>query len=328
MRIVTLSPFWKEELAPLLAPGLSLTIVNPDDAAARDAALADAEILISADFTAAMAGACRRLRLLVCPAAGTDSVDRAALPDGVLLVKGTGHQIPMAEYIIGSLVGLRQRFLSADAALRLGEWSTGFHAANATSGFLTADGTVEELSGSNLGFVGFGRIAQEAARRAGAFGMRVAAVTLHPEKPRDGVNELEFLGRLADAADVDKLVAWSDALVLCCELSPLTRGLMDARRFALMKRTALLVNVARGLVAVEQDLYDALASRRIAGAALDVWYRYPGEAGQAQLPADLPFHKLDNVIMTPHASAWTQATRRRRLEGIATAINDFARNGA
>ncbi len=316
MNVVLLDTIWAQALAAMLDPILSVTIVDSKDARRRDTALTDADVLVTARFNADVGRVAKRLRLLVCPAAGTEYIDRDALPEGAVLVKGTGHEIAMAEYVIGSVVALRQRFLEADSALRQGEWRYGFYG---------GDRMLEELHGSNIGFVGFGGIAQEAARRALAFGMRPAAVTLHPERARPQAMDLEFLGKLSEQSDVDRLTAWSDQLVLCCELSPLTKGMFDARRFALMKPSAVIVNVARGAVAVEKDLYEALASARIAGASLDVWYHYPREPGQVRHPSDMPFNKLDNVLMTPHASGWTRAAKQRRLEAMARAINEFAR---
>jgi len=313
MRIVSLSSIWNEELAPLLDRGLELLAVDPDDAKTLEAALADAHVVISAKLSSRQIRACKQLRLLICPAAGTDLIDRAALPGDVQFVKGSGHEIPMAEYVIGCLVALRQHLLESDAALRQGHWKYGF---------LGDSGLLDELHGSALGMIGFGGIAQAVARRALAFGMRCAAVTLHPDTTRAQASALEFLGGLGDAAQVDRLVSWSDALVLCCELSEITRGILDARRFELMKRGAVVVNIARGPVAREKDFYDALASGRIAGAAIDVWYQYPPEAS---FPSELPFQDLRNVIMTPHSSAWTEPTKRRRVAAIAAAINDFAR---
>lgn len=320
MRVASIGRVWNDELAQLLAPGLSLTVIPQGDGAARAAILAEADILISPVFTPEMSLACKRLRLLVCPAAGTESIDRAALAPGVVLVNAVGHEIPMAEYVMGCLVAMRQRLLQGDAALRKGEWQHGFWA-----GLPPPLPDPQELYGSNLGMVGFGRIGREIQDRALAFGMKCAAVTLHPEKPREAAHRLEFIGALTDASDVDRLVSWCDALVLCCELSPLTEGLLDGRRFALMKRDSVLVNVARGPIAVEQDLYHALASKTIAAAALDVWYSYPHEAGEVRLPSRCPFHTLDNVIMSPHSSGWTEAAKRRRLAAMARAINEFAR---
>jgi phosphoglycerate dehydrogenase-like enzyme len=313
VKVVSLSEYWRDELPALLDEGLDFVAVDATDTAALRTALADAEVLITTQFTRDVAALCNNLRLLVCPAAGTEGIDRPALPAGVRLVSGRGHEIPMAEYAIGALVALRQHFLDADGALRRGEWKYGF---------LGSAGAHEELCGSALGLIGFGAIGQAIASRAVAFGMRCAAVTLHPQKHAGEGISLEFLGCLASGEDVDRLVSWCDALVLCCELSDVTRGIMDARRFHLMKREALVVNVARGAIAEEKDFYDALASSRITGAAIDVWYQYPPAK---DAPSQYPFADLHNVIMTPHSSGWSEQARRRRGEAMARAINEFAR---
>jgi phosphoglycerate dehydrogenase-like enzyme len=91
-----------------------------------------------------------------------------------------------------------------------------------------------------------------------------------------------------------------------------------------MKPSAFLVNVARAEIADEMALYDALASKRIAGAALDVWYRYPTTAGTV-LPSAEPFHALDNIIMTPHVSGWTEGMLDARANLIAENIGRVAR---
>ena len=96
-----------------------------------------------------------------------------------------------------------------------------------------------------------------------------------------------------------------------------TKG-MIAERLALMKSTAFLINVARAEIVDEDALYEALAERSIAGAALDVWYRYPRQAG---LPAgEQPFHELPNVLMTPHVSGWTDGMLEARAKLIAENI--------
>jgi phosphoglycerate dehydrogenase-like enzyme len=91
-----------------------------------------------------------------------------------------------------------------------------------------------------------------------------------------------------------------------------------------MKPSAFLINVARAEVVAEEALYEALANKQIAGAALDVWYRYPSGPG-AVLPSDYPFHELDNVIMTPHVSGWTDGMLRARSQLIAANIDRTAR---
>jgi len=319
VRVVAVHGLWHEELRARLDPSVEFTDVSGCDRQQRDAALADADVIISVIFDAEMASAARRLRLLICPAAGTERIDRSALPSGVRLINATGHEIPIAEHVLGALIALRRHFGAADAALRNGEWRYGYQ---------NPERMLEEVHGSNLGLIGFGRIGQEVAVRAASFGMHCAALTLHPEKHEGAALQLAWLGQLGDAHEIDKLVAWSDAVVVCCELSPQTQGLLDSRRFGLMKPTAVLVNVARGAIVVEDDLYEALRSRRIAAAALDVWYNYPHRSQEQAQPSARPFHELDNVLMTPHCSGWTEGNKERRLAWLSRTINSFAAEAA
>lgn len=312
MKVVSLSPIWRDELAAKLADGITLVALDPSDSERVKEELADANVVLTTRFDRDLADACRILELIVCPAAGTEGIDRTCVPSGVGLVNGVGHDIPMAEYVIGALVALRQRFLQADRALRQGVWRYGF--------FGDA-GMVEELHGSTLGLIGFGRIGAEVARRAKAFGMSCRAVTLHPDKPLERGLLIGRPGALDRPADVDELVAASDAVVVACEQSPLTHGLIDARRLGMMRRSAVLVNVARGSIVEEKALYEALESNAIAGAAIDVWYRYPEIGANIAKPSAYPFDQLDNVLMTPHSSAWTAGSKLRRLEFLAGRIN-------
>lgn len=318
VKVVSLSHIWREELRPLLDADIDYVAVDPEDEAAAAAAVRDADILITTQFDAATAARAEKLKLLLCPSAGTEGIDRGLLPPGVIVRNGQGHEIPMAEYAIGMLVALRQRALQADKALRQGRWEYGF---------LGPGGFVGELFGSRLGLIGFGRIGRAIVPRAAAFGMMTVAVTMHPEKVTDAIAGLESVGDLKKSADVDALCSGCDAIVLCCELSDQTRSLLDVRRIRLMRSHAVVINVSRGPVAQEKALYDALRDRRIAGAALDVWYVYPEERGKRTLPSRYSFGDLDNVIMTPHSSGWTQGHRQRKLAAMADAVNAFARTG-
>lgn len=318
MKVLSLLHLWPDELRAVLDPSLDFVAVDPDDHQRRDAELRDANVVITTRFDRDMARVARSLQLIICPAAGTEEIDRAAIPDGAIFVNSRGPEISIAEYVIGALVALRQGFLQADRALRRGEW---------LHGFLNPERFVGEVYGSALGLVGYGHIGQEIAKRAVGFGIDCRAVTLHPQRGERGFDGVQELGDLKDSTQVDRLATWSDALIICCELSPLTRGLIDARRLALMKPSAVLINVARGAIVVEKDLYEALRDRRIAGAALDVWYRYPQAEGEPTLPSAYPFHELDNVLMTPHSSGWTLPHKQRKLALWAQIINEFARTG-
>src|ERR1051326_9201426 len=120
------------------------------------------------------------------------------------------------------------------------------------------------------------------------------------------------VAQLFSLTDLDRMLPLCDIVVLCVGLAPETRGLIDGRRLALMKRDAFLINVGRGPVADEDVLYAALRDGTIGGAALDVWWQYPNTAEPTRPPSRHPFHELPNVVMTPHCSAWTDGMARRR----------------
>jgi phosphoglycerate dehydrogenase-like enzyme len=137
-----------------------------------------------------------------------------------------------------------------------------------------------------MGIVGFGHVGRHVAKIADAFGMRVLA-----SSPR--LDEQSATSAGIEARALDDLLRDSDVVSVHAALTSQTRGLIDARRLGLLKPTAYLVNTARGPIIDEAALIDALAQRRIAGAALDVFDTEP-------LPAGHPLTRLPNVILTPH----------------------------
>lgn len=151
----------------------------------------------------------------------------------------------------------------------------------------------QSLSGKTLGLIGFGRIGQATAYRARALGLRIA----YHGRRRVADNPLQAV--YVDS--VDDLVAQSDVVSLHCPGGPQTHHLIDARRLALMKKTAVLVNTARGSVVDEAALADALAQGRIAAAGLDVYEREP--------QVDATLLTLENVVLLPHLGSATVETR-------------------
>ncbi len=124
---------------------------------------------------------------------------------------------------------------------------------------------------------------------------------------------------------LDELLRQADYLAITLPLSSATRNLIDDRLMRLMRPTAYLINVARAEICDEQALYRALACGRLAGAALDVWYRYP-TSGEPTLPAAQPFHQLGNVLMTPHVSGWSEGMLHTRAGLIVENIARTARS--
>lgn len=278
--------------------------------------LSDADVLVSMDFTKAMADASPNLRLVQVPGAGLDRIERAALRSEVHLANAYGHEAGIAEYAIGCMLALTRSFGRIDAKLRKGEWESQWAVG------MPAPAPWPELAGKTLGILGFGHIGEALARRASAFDMNVCAIRRRAQVPAP-----QGVSSVGGPDQLDDVLRQSDYLVITLSLSPETRGLLDARRLGLIKSSAHLVNVARAEIVDETALYQALATGALAGAALDVWYRYPTTTGPV-LPAGQPFHELPNVIMTPHVSGWTEGMLQARAKAIAENIERIARSAA
>ena len=163
------------------------------------------------------------------------------------------------------------------------------------------------MRGTTLGIVGFGRVGREVARRAAPFGAASSPPTARRARPTPGSSAS---------------TRWPNSTGCCRNATPSRcaprsvprpTGLIDARRLALMKPDAFLINIARGPVIDEDALYAALRDGRIGGAAIDVWWQYPTAAEPNRRGSRHPFHELPNVIVTPHNSGWTDGMVRAPL---------------
>jgi len=246
-------------------------------------------------------------RLLHLPGAGADAVEMQALESGCSVCNVFEHEIPIAEYVFAAILEHAVGYGRLCKAFAAGRWNETY-AARRTHG---------EIFGKTLGLVGYGHIGKAVAQRAHAFGMRVHAISNSGNAPG-----ADWAGRTEQLA---QLLAQSDFLVIACPLTDKTRGLIGATQLAQMKPTAVLINIGRAQVVDEEALYRALASGRLAGATLDVWYEYP-VAGQGEAkPSRFPFHELANVHCTAHSCAWTEGLFERRYAVIADNLTRLQR---
>ena len=273
-------------------------------------ALADAEIVVShiwkQDFPEAP-----RLKLLQSVAAGIDLIDVPSLPRGITICNVDGHEQAIAEYVLMTMLALSHRPVDNVATFRAGPWSAGGGAGGGPPH--------GEVLGKTVGIVGYGRIGREVAKRAVAFGCPVIAAN------RSAVADRGDAAEIYPLAELDLMLPRCDVVVIAAALGPQTRGLIDARRLSLMKPSALLINIGRALIVEEGALYAALKDKKIGGAAIDVWWRYPTAAEPNARPSNFPFHDLPNVLMTPHCSSATDGARDRRLGRVAGNLDHFVR---
>ena len=296
-----------------LPPSLEVEIIaDPQELAGSPGAAAEADILVGNHWRADYPPA-PRVRLVQSVATGVELFDLSALPSGAVVCNAFGHETAIAEYIVMVMLALHHRLFEISGEFReAGSWRTSWVQSGAPHG---------EVRGSTLGIVGYGRVGREVARRAAPCGVRILAANRSPRAPEAGVEHIFPL------AELDRMLPECDTVALCTALGPETTGLIDARRLALMKPTAFLINIARGQVIDEDAVYAALREGTIRGAALDVWWQYPNAAEPARRGSRHPFHELPNVIVTPHNSGWTQGMVRRRWDEIADNLARFVRGG-
>jgi phosphoglycerate dehydrogenase-like enzyme len=299
LRIVVPRQFASELGAQLTVPHELVPFSGLDDAAMA-ALLTDTDVLVSGAYRPAWQPAPGApLRLIHSTGAGVDGIDFPSVPAGCTVCNVYGHERGVAEQAFMHMLALHKGLFRLDASLRKGDW-------------VPERPYLPEMIGHHLLVLGAGQIGQALVRWGRFLGMEVTVLTRRPSSKQasPGVRHLGGLDELP------RYLPQADFVVVAIPAGAGTIDLISAREFALMKSSAFIVNVGRGPVINEQALYDALSSRRIAGAGLDVWYQYPSAAGQTQRPARLPFHELDNIIMTPHKpTAETMAYRWRAIAG-------------
>jgi len=272
------------------------------DQLAGDLADADALVVRSATkVTAPLIGAAPRLRVIARAGTGVDNVDvAAASARGIVVMNAPGaNSISVAELAVGLMLALARHLPAADAAMKQGKWEK--------KKFLG-----EELREKTLGLAGLGRIGQEVARRAAAFGMRIIA-----HDPFIAEQVAADLG--VELVSLDDLFARADYVSLHMPSNEKTRTLINADRLARARPGIRIVNTARGDLIDEAALADAIESGQVAGAALDVFETEP--------PADPRLQKLPQVVATPHIAASTR--EGQELVGVETAaaLRDFLKDG-
>lgn len=218
----------------------------------------------------------KSLKIIARAGSGTDNIEKAsAQTKGVAVINAPGANAQaVAELTIGLMLSLLRQIPYANKSMHEGQW-------------LKKELMGEEIYNKTVGIIGFGHVGKKVTALVRAFGANTVVVGSHDEEEK-----------------LISLLKTSDIVTLHVRLNDKTRGLINTDRLALMKPTAYFINNCRGEVIVENDLYDALVNKKIAGAALDVFWKEP-------LAGDNRWMKLDNCILTPHISGQTTEASRK-----------------
>lgn len=243
------------------------------------------------------------LRLICVAATGVNNIDLVAAEEQKISVRNAvGYSThTVAETTLGSILALQRQALYYDRYVKSGEYS-------ASGEWVNFDRPTHRLWGKNWGVVGMGNIGREVARLAEAFGCNVAYACTSGKARKENYEQMSL----------EALLGWADVISVHCPLNDTTRGLIDTEQINLMKPSALIVNVARGGIVVEEAMRKALDEGKIAGAAFDV---YPTEP----MPADSPLLAVkdpDKLLLSPH-NAWSAV---ESIEGLVECIANNIKN--
>jgi D-3-phosphoglycerate dehydrogenase len=290
-----------EELSPAtveaLGPDFEIVNVDGTDRPALLKALAAADAILVRSATqvdAEAIAAAPKLKVVARAGVGLDNVDiKAATNAGVMVVNApTSNVISAAELAIGHLMSLARFIPDANASLKAGEWKRSKY-------------TGVELYEKTIGIIGLGRIGTLVAQRLAGFGANLIGYDPYVTPAR-----AEQIG--VKLATIDEVLEQSDFITIHIPKTPETTGMISTAQFAKAKPNLRIVNCSRGGIIDEAALYEALKSKRIAGAGLDVFVNEP--------PKGSPLLELDNIVVTPHLGASTDEAQEKAGISVAKSV--------
>lgn len=282
-----------------------LKVVQRDSYDGIEQELRDAEVIFTISLRPEQFATARSLRWIHAPTAAVHQLLFPELINSPVVVTNSRevHGTVVAEHVMALIFALAKKIPQA-AQLQQSRtwgqesiWKEGQHP--------------QEIAGATLGLIGVGSIGRRVAQMASLLDMRVIAVREHVEKGTpDGVEQVFPISQLHE------LLRDSDYVVIAAPLTPATQGIINSATLAQMKASGYLINVGRGPQVEAAALVDALRTRRIAGAALDVFDREP-------LPADSPLWELKNLLITPHTAGLTDRLWSRHYELFAENVRRY-----
>jgi phosphoglycerate dehydrogenase-like enzyme len=297
LNLLIYPPLNAAELDQVRAVSEEIEIVNAGSEQEALDAIGEAEAMYG-NITPQLLERAEKLRWLQTPMAGLENYMFPTLAQSELLMTNMSkiYSDMIADHALGFILMFARGLHLYVRRQVEGKWEKGT--------------PVRHLADCTLGIIGLGGIGTELARRGKACAMRVIAIDARPGHKPDFVDELWTQDRLSE------LLAQSDFVVSCVPQTPETVGLIGAEQLRLMKPSAYLINISRGVVVKLEALVEALRNGTIAGAALDVYEQEP-------LPSDHPLWGMDNVIMTPHVAAQNPHVSQRRIDTLTANLRRY-----
>lgn len=300
--LFTLDDRWKEHFQKLKGEFPDAEFNAVDDPAQRLNALREADAVIAGRLTESEINHAEKLKAVIVPFTGLNNFPADMLKQRDIVIYNTHANAPfVAEHAFSLALALLGRITEFHDDLKKGFWSRSHE----------SDDLWTTIRGKTIGIAGLGHIGLNIAKYAKAFDCKVTGLERIAGKEK--INNVDEL-----TVDLHYLIKQSSIIFAALPLTDMTKNFFDWDMLKEMKGK-YLVNVGRGDTVNEEALYRALKEGILAGAALDVWYKYPGKNPEPVYPANLPFWELPNVLFSPHKSSHT-------LEAVNAMIDDTAEN--
>lgn len=251
--------------------------------------MTDTEIIAGTPNLIPSIDSAKNLRWIHSFSAGVDSLLTKELIKSKIIVSNSSgiHAIPIAEHVVGFILLFTRRFYETFRKQQRKIW--------------IKNQNLTELRDKTVLIVGLGNIGTQVARLTSCFGAKILAVKQNTK------NQPDWISKVYNIRDLEKVLPYADFVVLCLPLTKDTHQMFNMKKFKLMKKSSVLINIGRGGLVNEKELIDALSKKIIAGAGLDVTEEEP-------LPTKSKLWKMENVIITPHHSGWSEKYMDRAID--------------
>lgn len=280
---------------------------NPDE---RLTLLKSAEALVTGRITEEELTHAKNLKIIFVPFTGLNSFPLKKLKElGILISNTHGNARFVAEKAVALTLALLGRVIEYHNELKKGYWFRLFDDSD----------TWTSIQDKTIGILGYGNIGRNIAKFLKGFGCKIAAFKKHVTAMQD-----EYADVISN--DIFNIIGQSDIIFISLPLNEETKGLISADLLTKMKGR-YLVNIARGEIVNEDALYEALKNGTLTGAALDVWYNYPGKKKEPVFPSNKPIYELPNVVISPHKASNTTGSIKAMADETIGNIRKYLRMG-